>query len=324
MAKEKEKKAEENSEVKPSEFIKKIKKNPWVASTVVLAVLALILLVLVFRGSGAVVSQKQIGEKAVNFINTQVLQGQGTVVIDSVSEKAGLYEVLVDYNGQQIPTYFTKDGGFYVGTMIVPLSDSSSPTPPTPTPIEVPKSDKPAVELFIMTHCPYGTQAEKGILPAIKALGNSIDSKIRFVHYFMHGDNEESETYTQLCIREQQSAKFIPYLECFLEDGDSSRCLKKLGINVDVCINSGKAKEYYVADSALSNGYGVQGSPTLIINGAEAEFYPRSPASALTTICSAFNTEPSSCTSTLSTENPDPGFGTTASAAGDSAAAASC
>ena len=91
-----------------------------------------------------------------------------------------------------------------------------------------------------MTHCPYGTQAEKGLIPAMKLLGDNANIQIRFVHYFMHGEKEEQETYRQVCIREEQGAKFISYLECFLEDGDSSRCLSSVGIN-QAAVNSARA-----------------------------------------------------------------------------------
>lgn len=304
-----------------SRALKELKKNPWIAATLVFAIVALVLLFFAFRGGG--VSESLIGEKAVSFINTQLLQGEGNVTLDSVAIKSGLYEVTVVYNGQKVPAYFTKDGVNYVGTMLVPIiAIASEETTTTTTPAaEIPKSDKPKVELFVMTYCPYGTQAEKGILPAIAALGNSVDFKIRFVHYFMHGDKEEQETYLQTCLRETVGDKpFKDYLTCFLEDSNSTRCMKKFGLNVDACVNSGKGKEYYAADSALSNGYGVQGSPTLIINGVEAEFYPRSPSNALSVICSAFITPPVACNTVLSTANPDPGFGTSTTSASTTAA----
>jgi len=318
-------------EKEESKIIKELKKNPWIIGTFVFAIIALILLFVAFKGGG--VSKTEIGTKAVEFINTEILQGQGTVTLDSVAEKAGLYEVTVDYNSQKIPTYFTKDGKFYVGNRVDPVTTAASLTGNvvSETPKTVVKSDKPIVELFVMSYCPYGTQAEKGVLPAIKALGNLIDFKIRFVHYTMHGEKEDTENFRQLCIRETALTKFNDYLTCFLEDGNASRCLKKYSLNVDSCI-SGKAKEYYAADSALSKGYDVQGSPTLIINGAEADFYPRSPDNALKIICSAFNTQPAICASaSLSTANPDPGFGTSSTpaatatvATGNAADAAAC
>jgi hypothetical protein len=215
-----------------------------------------------------------------------------------------------------------------MGVQEIKSADSANPADTsadtsTPAPTQVTKSDKPKVELFVMTHCPYGTQSEKGIIPAFEALGTTADTKIRFVHYFMHGDKEEQETYTQICIREEQSTKFLKYLKCFLADSNSSRCIKNASIDsakLATCIST-KAKDYYKVDSDLSNKYGVQGSPTLIINGAESNA-GRNSASYLAGICAAFNKAPSACSNTLSSSNPSAGFGYSAS---DSAAsAASC
>ncbi|MBU3941884.1 MAG: hypothetical protein KKF74_03150, partial [Nanoarchaeota archaeon] len=49
----------------------------------------------------------------------------------------------------------------------------------------MPKKDKPEVELFVMSHCPYGTQIEKGMLPVARLLGDKIDFNIRFCSYAM-------------------------------------------------------------------------------------------------------------------------------------------
>lgn len=176
-------------------------------------------------------------------------------------------------------------------------------------------NNKPKVELFVMTYCPYGLQAEKGLIPVIKALGNKIDATIRFVDYFMHGAKEEQETYTQICIREEQNKKFLPYLECFAEKGDSADCLTRTGIDtkrLNTCIDT-NAKKYYAKDSELSKTYGVQGSPTLILNNAQKES-GRSSSAFLNTICSSFNIKPNECSNGILSQEPGPGFGTSASA----------
>lgn len=316
--------------------VSKIKKNPWMIATIVLGIIVLILLGLIFfKGSltGKVISGEDAGKKIVEFLNGRT---GGGVEYVSYEDKGDLYAVTVNYQDQKIPVFITKDGEYFVQGA-VPLSLSNTTTTPTTPecstdsdcadgetcqggyciapPKELEKSDKPKVELFVMTHCPYGTQAEKGLIPAIKALGTKADIKIRFVHYFMHGDNEEAETYNQVCIREEQNAKYISYLECFLEAGDSAACLKKASIDtakLNACLADGnkKAKEYYEVDKKLSNQYGVQGSPTLVINGAEANS-GRDSASYLKTICSAFNKAPTAeCSKQLSSASPGPGFGT--------------
>ncbi len=290
----------------------KLKSNPWIISSVVLGVIVLVLLVNTFSGmTGGVtgVSEDVAAQAILDFANSQT---GGGVELVKVNEKYGLYEVIVNYNDEEIPLYITKDGKNLVQG-VTPLSafeEKESEPAPEAAPA-VTKSDKPEVELFIMTHCPYGTQAEKGFIPMIKAMGSLIDAKIRFVHYFMH-DPEETETPIQVCIREEQSAKYLDYLECFLEDGNSSRCLDKVGIDEDDlndCLENGNAEKYYAEDSNLSKEYGVQGSPTLVVNGAIVSS-GRNPTAYLTTVCSAFNTAPDECSSLeLSSENPSPGFG---------------
>ena len=175
---------------------------------------------------------------------------------------------------------------------------------------EIPKSEKPKVELFVMTYCPFGMQSEKGIIPIFELFEEKIDSKIRFVHYFMHGKNEEEETYRQVCIREEQQSKYIDYLKCFLDAGESEKCIEKVNINkvkLDSCIK-GRAQQYYSEDAELSKKYGVRGSPTLVINGVIVQS-GRSQAAYLLTICSTFVSPPEECEESVSNITPSPGFG---------------
>ncbi len=320
--------------------LKTIRENPWVVSTVVLGVLVVIMLVGGTGFTGNVISQDDIGSKAVGFINSQILQGQGEVELSSVSEESGFYKVLVEYNGNSVPVYFTKDG-YYLGSSLVSVdsvsttfgSSSSSGTQTT----SVTKSDKPAVELFVMSHCPYGTQAEKGILPVAELLGDKIDFNIRFVYYAMHpSQGEVEEQLRQYCIQEEQENKFNGYLECFLEEGDSDGCLVSEGIDksalnscysaadkeFDVLSNkddtsgwlSGRYPLFNV-DKSLNEQYEVRGSPTLVINGKQVSS-GRSPAAMLDTICSSFTegNVPEECgNQNLPTDSYVPGFGWTLS-----------
>jgi hypothetical protein len=288
-------------------FTKKARSNPWMISTIVIAIFAIILIIGSFSGiglTGNVISEEEAADIIIDFAEKQT--GEEIELVE-INEEYGLYEVVILFKEQEVPLYLTKDGENLVQG-VTPLSLLQEQTNKNEA-AEVPKSDKPIVELFIMTHCPYGTQAEKGFLPVIEALGNTIDAKIRFVHYFMH-DPEETETPIQVCIREEQEDKWLDYLECFLEDGDSDRCIEEVGIDkdaLDTCLAE-NADGFYEEDSGLSEGYGVRGSPTLVINGVIASS-GRSPDAFLQTICGAFNTAPEECNQELSTENPSPGFG---------------
>jgi hypothetical protein len=309
------------------------KSDLWKSIATVLAILLVVSLYFNFAvrpnsGGGAALAANEAATKAVTFINNNLLQPGTTAKLVNVTKKDNLYLINIDIRGKNFETYTTYDGALLFPSavdMTLPIEKPATAEETAP-PAEVTKSDKPVVELFVMTYCPFGTQAEKGIIPAIDAVKDAASVTIRFVHYFMHGDKEEQETYTQICIREEQASKFLPYLKCFLEAGDSAGCVTKTGVDsaaLATC-KTAKAKDYYAVDSALSNKYGVQGSPTLVINGGQADFYPRSPAIALSTICSAFNTQPTECSQKLSTDNPSSGFGYTATAAASNTAAASC
>ncbi len=295
---------------KKKSVTEKIRTNPWIISTFVLGILAILLIVESVSGGilGKTISQDKAAELVLGFVESQVGSEPDLV---SVSLESGLYKVIIIYQGSEIPLYVTKDGKSLVQG-VLPFSALEETPSDTPSNTEdIPQADKPKVELFVMTHCPYGTQAEKGFIPAILEFGDEIDASIKFVHYFLH-DPEETETPIQVCIREEQSDKFLLYLKCFLEDGDSDRCILETGIDnskVQECIDSGRADDYYEVDSALSQSYGVRGSPTLVVNG-EIVSSGRDAASYADTICQAFNIPPELCGSLdLDSANPSTGFG---------------
>jgi len=296
--------------------LKTLSKNYWTVSTVILAVVLILTLAIGGTG-GSAISANAAGIKVADWANGQV----ENVEVVEVTDEGGLYAVKFSYANPETSTteeatlQITKDGTNLILGQTIPLTgavtqDAPTETPQTPTPTNAPKSDKPIVELFIMTHCPYGTQAEKGFLPVLESFDKA-DTKIRFVHYFMH-EPEETETPRQVCIREEQSNKFLPYLREFLKEGNSEDALTAANIDtvkMETCISSGKADEYYAEDSALSQTYGVQGSPTLVINGVISKS-GRDSASYLSAICSAFNNAPEECgTLTLSSTSPSPMWG---------------
>jgi FKBP-type peptidyl-prolyl cis-trans isomerase 2 len=186
----------------------------------------------------------------------------------------------------------------------------------------------PTLQFFIMSHCPYGTQMAKGVIPVWEKFQNKANIELRFVSYTMHGNKEVLDNNRLLCIREEQSSKLINYLKCFVygdgSEASSQSCIKSSGIDVaslDSCIAS-RVEGYMEADKALNTQYGVQGSPTVIIDGEEASVYPRDPASVAKALCSAFKTKPPECSLSFDSTNPSPGFG--GGTASSSGSAASC
>jgi hypothetical protein len=329
----------------------KVRENPWILATIVLGVVVLIFLIGNFTGmtGGAVgvADKTDVEKKVMDFVNSQT---DGSATLVSSSMKNGLYEVVISYQSRDIPIYVTADGENLVQG-VTPFDDimqaSAGDNSGQPVAENIPKKDKPTVELFVMSICPYGTQAEKGLIPVLELLKNKIDFKLRFVSYAMHGKNEVDENTVQTCIQQKQPDKLIPYLRCYLDANDPTKwaaCRKSVGLNeaqIQSCIKavdtqykitelfndkstwSGGQFPQYNVDKELNTKYGVQGSPTLIINGVESSA-GRDSASYLNAICAAFNKAPAECSQQLSTSAPAPGFGWTATAAANSNTAAQC
>lgn len=285
--------------------------------------------------------------KAETYINENLMTAGSKATIDKVVEENGLYKMSVNVGGGQIiDSYMTKDGTklFPQALELTPATTTPETTAGTDTtaPTEVPKTAKPTVELFVMSHCPYGTQIEKGILPVVEALGSKINFAIKFCDYAMHGEKELKEQLNQYCINKEQSAKYYTYLKCFLSGtGDGTACLTQAKIDtakLKTCVDK-TDKQFKVIENFTNKvgykgsypafdvfkddnaKYNVGGSPTLIINGTESQS-GRDSQSLMNSICAGFENAPEECKKAMSTVSPSAGFGTGSDTSG--AAAANC
>jgi protein-disulfide isomerase len=321
-------------EKKVEKFFSK-KANVWM--TVAIVAIVVLIVSLVFNFVGAGMSANAAGTKLVNFLNTEVVQGGG-VELSSVTSDGDLYIVNVTYQGRVIPVQMTKDGKYFIqGATPISSSDRNTNSGQTQEPPkDVPKSDKPVVDLYVFTHCPYGTQTEKGFIPVYNLLKNKADMNIVFIGA-MHGQYEETESLRQLCINKIYGKdKMMSYILKFDTNASIGSCgsneacskpivnsiMKSLGISsssVETCMTK-DAPALYSADQAKAASLGIGGSPTFTVNGVEVSS-GRSPAAILQTVCNAFTTPPSECSQTLDNASPSAGFGATAS---ESASAASC
>ncbi|RMD46169.1 hypothetical protein D6829_00125 [Candidatus Pacearchaeota archaeon] len=328
--------------VKKKKGAKNSKKiDGWKVATIILAIIVLIQLSLPHE-SGA--SKAQIKEKIENLFKKSGVSGE----VKSIKEESGLYNITVSSPQGDTNLFVTLDGKNFV-PLVVPMEalERQVSSQPNEQPAqEIPKSQKPKVELFVMSYCPFGTQMEKGFLPVLKLLKDDIDFSIKFVNYAMHpSQGEVEENLRQYCIQKEQKDKFYDYLSCFLEKGDSSSCITKTQINkekLSACEKStdkkfnvtknlndhsswlnGRFPRFLIHDEE-NKKYGVQGSPTLVINGVQAQT-ARDSASILKTICSSFTNPPEKCNTELSSAQPSPGFGfSEATSQNMQAAAAAC
>jgi len=316
---------------KKNNLTEKVRENPWILATLVLGVLSMVLLISTLFGgfTGNVVSSNSAGEKLLGFYQSLGIEN---LTVESVKEVSGLYQVNLLYQGETVSVYMTKDGKNLIPESAVsplePISDSNNNNNEQK---DVPKSDKPSIELYVFTYCPYGLQMEKAVLPVIDLLKDKIDFKIRQIGA-MHDPQgcsgnscfEKTEAERQLCIEKEYPDKFFNYILAFAEDTEIGNCkgdaaclvpkinalYAKLGIDsskIDSCMKS-DGEKLYNAEVSNSNSKSVSGSPTLLINGVNVQA-SRSPEAVKGIICSAFNNVPSECSTTLSTAQASAGFG---------------
>lgn len=188
-----------------------------------------------------------------------------------------------------------------------------------------PKVDKPKAELFVMSYCPFWTQAEKWYLDVIKKLWKVADVKIKYVNYIMHWEKEGEQNIVQNCIQSEQNDKFVNYMSCFLKEGKNEECLKTAKIDtnkLNSCIEKTKKDIQYtqnlknkvwnfpkfLLDDSENNKYGVQGSPTFVLNGIKIDRVWRSAKAYADLICNSFKKKPKECEQNFSTTTYDPQF----------------
>jgi hypothetical protein len=285
------------------------------------------------------VGQEVIKTKVQKFVSENV-PATAKVEIKDIAKEGDLYKMTVTVDGQEIPAFATRDGKKLIqaqGVIDLDKTNQNAPDKQAAAPEKTEaenKTDVPTVDLFVMSYCPYGLQMERGILPAVEALGNKIKFNLKFVSYTLHGQKEVDENVNQYCIQKTQSAKLDNYLKCFWKDskGSSAACMKSVGINaaqVSTCVTDAN-KQFAPTEKAFNIDkdenvkFGVQGSPTLVVNGTTLAS-GRDSASVLKAICSGFSNQPKECSAKLSATAPAAGFDDQAAAAASgSAAPASC
>ena len=301
---------EEKSE--KSEIISKLRKNPWIIATIVLGIIVIVLLISNFTGiTGNVISEDKATNKLVEYLNSMV--GGGVSLLSS-EDLGNMYEIIVLYQGNEIPVYITKDGDYFIQN-IVPLTAQTDQQEPQTQ--EIPKSEKPKVELYVMSFCPYGNRAEDTMLSAYNLLKNKIDFNVYYIVSVsgstvqsLHGQPEVDQNEREACVLKNNGWdkwwKFVTYVNenCGSDGSCWKDAAKDAGVtesSISSCVSS-DGLTLMEESEAASNSAGASGSPTLIINGVQSNSvyqYGNSEAYKQA-ICSAFTTSPEECVESLS------------------------
>jgi hypothetical protein len=318
----------------------KLKKSGWKIATV--ALLALLIISMFTGGfknffTPLNMGKQKVSEEAVSYINANLLQPGTKATLNEVTDEGDLYKLSIKVGTLDFQSYVSKDGK-YLFPSGIDLTETVEELPAakeeTPVAQDVPKTDKPVVQAFIFSYCPYGLQFEKALLPVYKLLKSKANIELLAIGA-MHGEYEKQESLRQVCIESKYGKdKLWSYLEKFNVDakigacGNDMTCSKPLAeeimtqIGVDKTVISDcvlkDAEALYKSQNDKASALGIGGSPTFVINGANVQV-ARSPEAIKKVICDSFNTPPAECSQTLSTTAASPGFG-----AGTSTSAGSC
>lgn len=292
-----ERKHKDTIEINLGKHFGKIRENPWMLSTIVLIVVLLGVLIFGSLGgvSGELVSGREAGEKLVSFINSNSELGGGAELVSS--ERDGqLYQVTVNFQGQDIPVYVTLDGNYFVSSL-VPISsgiggvtDDSLGDSERVVVDESEIADSyfkgdenaPVVLIeFTDYQCPFCGRHFAQTYPLIEEEYVKT-GKIKYVVMdfpLSFHENAQKAAEAARCVGEQKGndGYFEMHDTLFGNQQDLSienykKWAREIGVNgaqFDSCLDDGKYEAAVQADLSYGQSVGVSGTPGFIINGVE-------------------------------------------------------
>jgi hypothetical protein len=137
------------------------------------------------------------------------------------------------------------------------------------------------LELFVMSHCPYGAKAMIAANDIVEHFGKDITLEVHFIGngtesnlQSMHGPTEVEEDVREICAREHYKAnnQYVKYLACRSKDlrnTDWQSCAKEAGMDeavIQKCFD-GDGKKLLADDFRIAQALDIGASPTFIANG---------------------------------------------------------
>ena len=149
----------------------------------------------------------------------------------------------------------------------------------------VSRMGKPTLELFVMSYCPFGVQAEEKLIPIVKKFGDTIDFKLQFIAQekeapspqdvtpftSLHGYPEVAENIRQLLIAQEYPDKYLDYLLCRAKKLNESweACARKLDMDVEkiqTLFDSPEAEQLFRENIKRAAALGIRASPTILVD----------------------------------------------------------
>lgn len=269
-------------------------------------------------------SAEEAKNKVDEFIKNNLVQPGTEISIKSVTEENGLFKATVSVGQQEIVSYLTKDGTkFFPQVMDVAeveaKAEEAKKQEEEEANKEMPKADKPAVELYVMSFCPYGNKAEDTLKLVYDLLKNKADFNFHYIVtsngdeiQSLHGQKEVDQNEREACVLKESGKdkwfSFVTYVNknCGSDGACWEAGAKAAGLNtakINACVKTSGAA-LMKADEKIANDASASGSPTMLINGVstKAVYQYGNSEAYKKAICDTFTTAPEECSKALSAE----------------------
>ena len=266
--------------------IKKMLKDPWKISSLILGVVIVILLIVAFGGGsvGKIISENEASDTLVEYLNG--LTGGGVEFISS-EDLGDLYQVNVRYQGSELPVFITKDGEYFVQAAI-PL-DENIQNEPQNEPRET-NNQRPSeadisninyddsyskgnddAKVIILEYSSFSCSFCNRVRSTLDRILSEYPNDVKIVYkHFDRGGTDSQTAQASECAGEQE--KFWEMHDMIFDkgsNGDLSKYAEEIGINVELfnqCLDSGKYESKVALDTEEAKSFGMTGTPSFLIN----------------------------------------------------------
>ncbi|MBR9675803.1 thioredoxin domain-containing protein [Candidatus Woesearchaeota archaeon] len=171
--------------------------------------------------------------------------------------------------------------------------------------------EKVKLDFYVMSQCPYGTQAEDAIYPVLQKIGGDVDFNVDFISTdlgggqfrSLHGEPETQGNIVQLCAAKYNPEAYMDMIICQNKNakaipGNWERCAEQNDLDVDkikACFEGEEGKTLLSESVKKAQAVNARGSPTIYLND---ELYQggRTERDFLVAICNAYSgNRPAEC-----------------------------
>ena len=147
--------------------------------------------------------------------------------------------------------------------------------------------EKVTLDLYVMSMCPYGVQAENGLFPAVKSLGRSVELNLHFIagelpavaasaetkpaFSSLHGQPEVDENIRQACMMKHYPQSYMDYIlerNKAIKNPNWQAAVVAAGgdaVKIEACMSGPEGAALHSVNIKAANGKNIGSSPTIFI-----------------------------------------------------------